>query len=257
MALAFAFEIDLVTGCDIRFDFEGESLHVKQGKAVFINSQKIHSYQPDHPVKYKTYAILFEPILLAGQYNGDIFQKYVVPLMNSDLSGLEISESDPAFACIREMIRLADEEPRYYEIQIRMQLEQFWCLLLEKTKERKITVPVHGEDSVRIKQMLNYIHEHYADELSLEKIADTASIGVRECSRCFNRSIRQSPMNYVNQYRVQMAVELLATTGYTVTEISEMCGFSSVSYFGKVFHRNIGMSPLQYRAQVCNTGNES
>ena len=111
-------------------------------------------------------------------------------------------------------------------------------------------VSVRKEDSERMKQMLNYIHSHYAEKLSLEKIASAASIGIRECSRCFDRSIRQSPMNYVSQYRVQMALELLMTTGYTITEISEMCGFSSVSYFGKVFRKYISVTPVQYRAQL-------
>lgn len=245
-----AFEIDLVTGCDIRFDFEGTSLNISQGNAVFINSQKIHSYQPENSVKYKTYALLFEPLFLAGQYNEEIFQKYIVPVMNSNISGLEILASDSAFACIKEIIDLAEKEPEYFEIQIRIQLEKLWCMILDKVKGEKVKVSVRKEDSERMKQMLNYIHSHYAEKLSLEKIASAASIGIRECSRCFDRSIRQSPMNYVSQYRVQMALELLMTTGYTITEISEMCGFSSVSYFGKVFHKYMSVTPVQYRAQL-------
>lgn len=110
----------MVTGCDIRFDFEGTSLNISQGNAVFINSQKIHSYQPENSVKYKTYALLFEPLFLAGKYNGEIFQKYTIPIMNSDIAGLEISASDSAFACIKEIIYLAEEEPEYFEIQIRI-----------------------------------------------------------------------------------------------------------------------------------------
>ena len=244
-----AFEIDLVTGCNTRFDFEGNSLNIAPGNAIFINSQKIHAYQPENPVKYKTYAILFEPVLLSGQYNGEIFQKYVAPVMKSQLSGVEITSKDPMSECIKEIIRLAKEEPPYYEIRIRTQLEELWCRLMDKISTMQTEPPLHKEDSGRIKDMLNYIHIHYGEALSLEKIAAAASVGVRECRRCFQRSIRRSPMDYVNLYRVQIAAELLATTDYTVTEISERCGFSSVSYFGKVFRKQIGESPAQYRKQ--------
>lgn len=245
-----AFEIDLVTGCNTRFDFEGSSLNIAPGNAVFINSQKIHAYQPENSVKYKTYAILFEPVLLSGQYNGDIFQKYVAPLMKSSLSGLEIPSSDPMSVCIKEIIRLAEEEPKYYEIRIRTQLEELWCRLLDKISGMPTETDIHKEDSERIKNMLNYIHTHYGENLTLKKVAAAASVGVRECSRCFQRSIRQSPMDYVNLYRVQIAAEMLTATAYTVTEISERCGFSSVSYFGKVFRRQTGKSPAEYRKQI-------
>ena len=200
-------------------------------------------------MKCRIYALLFEPVLLAGQYNGDIFRKYVAPVLNSEISGVEIPASDPAFVYIEEMIRLSSQEPQYYEIRVRTQLEEFWCRLLDKITAVQIEPSSHREDSARIKEMLNYIHNHYGEHLSLEKIAAAASVGVRECSRCFQRSIRRSPMDYVNFYRIQIALEMLTSTTRTITEISEMCGFSSLSYFGKVFREVTGFTPIQFRNQ--------
>lgn len=145
------------------------------------------------------------------------------------------------------MIRLCAEEPKYYEIRVRTKVEEFWCYLLDKITAMQIKPSSHREESARIKEMLNYIHNHYGNPLSLEKIASAASVGVRECSRCFQRSIRRSPMEYVNFYRVQIALEMLTSTNRTITEISEICGFSSLSYFGKVFRQYTGVTPVQYR----------
>ena len=242
-----AFEIDLVTGCDAKFEFEGTTLEIPAGDAIFINSQKIHSYKLENPTKCRIYALLFDPVLLAGQYNGEIFQKYIVPVMNSEISGLKIPSSDPAFTCIKKIIHLSSQEPKYYEIRVRTQLEEFWCNLLDKINTVQLKPSSHKEDSARIKKMLNYIHIHYTERLSLDKIASAASVGTRECNRCFQRSIRQSPMDYVNFYRIQIALELLTSTNHTITEISELCGFSSLSYFGKVFRQHIGVTPIQYR----------
>lgn len=144
-------------------------------------------------MKCRIYALLFEPVLLAGQYNGEIFRKYVAPVLNSEISGVEIPASDPVFVYIEEMLRLSSQEPQYYEIRVRTQLEEFWCRLLDKITAVQIEPSSHREDSARIKEMLT-------------------------------------------------------STTRTITEISEMCGFSSLSYFGKIFRQHTGVTPVQYRS---------
>lgn len=135
----------------------------------------------------------FRACAACRQYNGEIFRKYVAPVLNSEISGVEIPASDPAFVYIEEMIRLSSQEPQYYEIRVRTQLEEFWCRLLDKITAVQIEPSSHREDSARIKEMLT-------------------------------------------------------STTRTITEISEMCGFSSLSYFGKVFRQHTGVTPVQYRS---------
>jgi AraC-like DNA-binding protein len=56
----------------------------------------------------------------------------------------------------------------------------------------------------------------------------------------------QSPVDMIKVVRLNQAVELLKTHKYTVTEVSELCGFSSGSYFGAVFKKQFGKSPTEY-----------
>ncbi len=113
----------------------------------------------------------FRACAACEQYNGEIFRKYVAPVLNSEISGVEIPASDPAFVYIEEKIRLSSQEQQYYEIRVRTQLEEFWSRLLDKITAVQIEPSSHREDSARIKEMLNYIHNHYGEHLSLEKIA--------------------------------------------------------------------------------------
>ena len=99
----------------------------------------------------------------------------------------------------------------------------------------------------RVKLCINYMQEHYSEELSLEAVARAANIGKRECTRCFMRCINTTPFKYLNNYRIQKAAALLLETDRTIMEISNDCGFSSASYFGKLFREKTGMTPLQYR----------
>jgi AraC-like DNA-binding protein len=55
----------------------------------------------------------------------------------------------------------------------------------------------------------------------------------------------QSPTDFIKTIRLNHAVELLQTRNYTVTEVSELCGFTSVGYFSTVFRKHFGKSPSE------------
>ena len=55
----------------------------------------------------------------------------------------------------------------------------------------------------------------------------------------------QSPTDFIKTFRLNHAVELLQSRKYTVTEVSELCGFASLTYFGIVFRKHFGKSPSE------------
>ena len=59
-------------------------------------------------------------------------------------------------------------------------------------------------------------------------------------------NINQTPLEYVMEYRLNTAKQLLDDTKMSITDISYHCGFSSNAYFGKIFREKYGMTPLQY-----------
>ena len=105
----------------------------------------------------------------------------------------------------------------------------------------------NAADLDRIKTMMDFVQANCKEHLTLEDIAQSASISVRECTRCFRRCIDLSPIEYVVQCRVRLAARLLLETGKSMLEISEESGFSSASYFGKVFRQSMGCTPKEYR----------
>ncbi len=96
--------------------------------------------------------------------------------------------------------------------------------------------------------MLDYIHGHYHDEIELEDIAGAANIGARECLRCFRRTANESPIQYLMRYRLmQGAARLVTEPTESIAEVAVSCGFSSPSYFTKMFKRYYKKTPNQYR----------
>lgn len=68
--------------------------------------------------------------------------------------------------------------------------------------------------------------------------------------RIFKRETGLRPMDWLNQRRLQLACQQLASTSKTITEIAEATGFASPFYFSRVFRKHFDQSPLQYRKQV-------
>lgn len=98
--------------------------------------------------------------------------------------------------------------------------------------------------------MMQYIHDHYTEEITLEMIAASASISKSGALHIF-QSIHISPVAYLIQYRLAQAAKLLHTTQKSVASIAEETGFASSGYFCRKFRQHYHMSPNEYR-RGCN-----
>ena len=101
-------------------------------------------------------------------------------------------------------------------------------------------------------KMLDYIQAHFTEPITLEDISAAACVSRRECLRCFQRITRTSPKQYVTALRLQRAKNLLAGTTLSLSEIGEACGFQDQSYFTKLFRRDTGLPPGQWRRKYSN-----
>ena len=95
--------------------------------------------------------------------------------------------------------------------------------------------------------MLDHIHGHYGEHITLDDLASTAAISKTEVMRCFKSIIGKSPIRYLMEYRLQQAAYLLLHTENTVQQIGEYCGFEDNSYFAKSFRAMYQMTPTEYR----------
>ncbi len=98
-----------------------------------------------------------------------------------------------------------------------------------------------------IKTVLEYIELHYSSGITLEDLAGVANMNPKYFCRFFRSITHQTPMDYVNRYRIEKAARMLYGTELPVTDICMECGFNDSSNFIKVFRKYKGMTPKQYR----------
>jgi AraC family transcriptional regulator len=100
----------------------------------------------------------------------------------------------------------------------------------------------------RLREVIEFIHEHLGDSISLHHLAGLAGVSVRHFERAFKQAVGEPPHAYVLGKRLLVAQELLLNhPGLSVSEISARVGFSSSSHFASVFRRRIGVSPTEFR----------
>ena len=98
-----------------------------------------------------------------------------------------------------------------------------------------------------VKRALGYIHSEYRTPLSLDILSEIAGISKYYLAREFRRLTGTTVVNYVNSYRCERAKPLLAEGKLTVEAVGYSVGFSSASYFTRIFRRFVGVSPSEYR----------
>ena len=100
---------------------------------------------------------------------------------------------------------------------------------------------------VRAREILAYMHAHYQEKITVEDISKHVCISRNESFRCFKNFMGKNPIEYLNDYRLLKAAQLLRETEKSIESISAECGFSSASFFGKVFKKRYNKTPLQFR----------
>lgn len=95
--------------------------------------------------------------------------------------------------------------------------------------------------------LLEYIHEHYAEPITLTEVAKHFHFNASYLSSSFALHNQEGFNEYLNRIRMEKAIERLLMTDDAISEISEGVGYSDQSYFTKVFKKLTGMSPSRYR----------
>ncbi len=95
-----------------------------------------------------------------------------------------------------------------------------------------------------------YLARHYAEEdLHIQKVADSLSISASYLSKLVKRHLNKSFVDYLTEFRLARARELLATTDLMTYEIAEACGYPDARYFSSLFKKHAGITPSEFRNQ--------
>ena len=242
----------------------------EKGEGFFINSGVLHSCWDYQGSNCRYHSIVFHPGLVGGTPDSIFWNRYLHPILNSTATKyLHLKQTLPwqdfMLSTIDTVWHLCQQEPVGYEFEVRSHLSKLiYELSCHLTEENEGFSSQKIRNNTRMKQMLQFIHTHYSEPITIGDIANCASLSESECLRCFKNTIETTPIQYVKSYRLKKAARLLTNTDEKIIDIGIRCGFQDMSYFSKVFRETYGATPLDYRKKEsqkkidenANTGKE-
>ena len=234
---------------------EDKKIILSPGEGIMINSNILHQIKPYDNNNCMMFSIDFEPTLIGGNEQSLIENKYLTPLIeSSNLKFISLKPNIPwqekILKYLKEIFILSHKKSYGYELEMRNYLSIVWLNLIRAIKEEiEDSRPNVSNDNERLKLAMEYIHKYYTDNILLDNIAMAANISKSECCRCFKRILKITPFEYLMEYRISRAAELLLKSKEPISSIALNVGFNGISYFGKVFKKYRNCTPSEYRDQ--------
>lgn len=247
-------EINLIREGEAVFQVYQKSYRVRTGEGFLLNRNVPHSCSSpgNEHVRYST--ILVRPDFLYGDFGSDVERKCFQPfLQNSAIPCIYLTGFDENGKEILQKLNQVEEafdRKRFcYELKIKGLLcEAFAMILYGHRQELTKFVPANLQELERLEKMLNYLNMHFTEVISLQDLADQVHLSREVCCRLFKKMTGKTITGYLEEYRVNKSFSLVQSGKYSMTQITEMVGFSNPSRFASAFRKRFGCNPGEYNS---------
>lgn len=231
----------------MNYYINGKDILLKKGDTVMVNSGQLHYGYSTRKEECRFYCIILHPSLITT--NKILYKKFVEPITQSQgLNYLLFDRADDVASILQSIYQLKTSPSPSYELEVIGLFHMLWNKIYQiGITEYNDTIPSVDEDIQTQRRMVSYIYQNYSANISLDDIAAAGKVCRSKCCQIFKKYVGQSPMDFVNAYRLECSLRLLSTTSLTITEICTACGFNHLSYFSKQFQAKYGCTPRDYR----------
>lgn len=209
---------------DSRYEADGQYFSITDGDLMFIPANATYRVSTNHEhlivFHFETFSQRDHPLEWYTPRNPAVFRDVFQAALNTWVA----------------------RKPGYYQ--------KTMSLLYKVLAEMNLQFdPTYNSTSYfRVKEALDYLHQNYRDHsLTVDKLYRICNLSDTQFRKCFQDVYGTTPLNYINQLRVDYAAELLLNTFKSVEEIAELCGFADAKYFAYVFKKYRNRAPSALR----------
>ena len=232
-------ELFYIVGGKGQFLIQDQLYPVNVNNLVIINPNVIHTEVSlnAQPLEYIVLGIEGVELKTSGDANGQF-------------SILDQFESVEISGCLRNILRETELKSTGYEDVCQAYME---ILIIRLMRNITLAIPAEPQAVSANRQcaaVRRYIDLHFKEPLTLELLAEEGHMNKYYLSHAFKREYGVSPINYMISRRIEESKYLLAETDLSLSQIAQLLGFSSLSYFSQVFRKTQNLSPMEYRQSV-------
>ncbi len=229
-----------------------EEYQVAEGDIVFLLPDQIHSItqKQDEIMEYEN--IMFRLSVLMSGNQEYCTRKFIQPFLDADtLREPVIKHTHKRAGVYKKSIEKLDEVCREkiygYQLVVKSILLELVFSLIQHND--LLNAPKENRLKENIKNLLHYLEDHYGEKITVGDAAQICYYSDSHFMKYFKEYMGVTFVDYLNQFRLIKASELLIGTNQSVTGIAQSCGFDNISYFNRLFRKRFSMTPKEYRVK--------
>ncbi|NIK78410.1 AraC-like DNA-binding protein/mannose-6-phosphate isomerase-like protein (cupin superfamily) [Paenibacillus castaneae] len=246
---------------EVLFQVDTDYFPVKAGEAVYIDGGDIHAGHALGDAGCSFCAIVFDTHLLASASYDAAQERCILPLQDKKRTFPRHIKPNTVWErtllehlqCILDTC--SDQQRSGIEAAIKGRL---YLMLHEIAEEgrfcnRSETSTADTTKIDRLKTAIVYMQQNFHRPIRIAEIADQIPMSEGQFCRFFKTMTRQTPIEYLNAYRIRQAAELLLQPERKISAVALDVGFDHISYFVKVFRKTMKCTPSQFRKKQLET----
>ncbi|WP_160692136.1 helix-turn-helix domain-containing protein [Clostridium sp. C2-6-12] len=226
---------------------------LEKGDIILVKPFSLHSIHQINSTNMNWRTMVFNLNMLNSAVTDGCLIKYFAPIFNNEHElPVLIKKNSKGYSelynIISKIFDCYNSKDIAYEIELKSLLYHFFALLYKydlivKNKAASLS----SEVTNKMKIILNYIKENYMNDISIKDMCSICNFSEYHFMRFFKKYIGMTCIEYINNYRLEVASKLLDTTDKSIMDISFEVGFNNVSYFNKLFKTKFKLTPREFR----------
>lgn len=231
-----------------KFFIRDSVYQIQSGDLILVNTNDVHRTselsQPNHERIVLHYDLPFFDGL-SHEETELLLSPFSTPY---PIIKLNLQERMQLELLFESLLRELHESPPGYRLHVRNMATEILLFTARHTLKRKALPSIELTPvQQKITDIVRHINQYFREPLLLDDLAKQFFISKGHLSRVFKEVTGFGFSQYLNITRIKEAERLLKETAWSITQISEHCGFENFSHFGKVFKEMSGVSPRAYR----------
>lgn len=226
--------------------------HAKAGDLYFVNSESLHQITGTRPSIH--HAIVFSPNILSFETFDYSQSHFINPILKHSLLLPEKIDTATEYGrkILKEYKNIMEENKTRgagWYLGTKASLLKILAILADEgLLISENTILDQEQHKIEImKKILSYVESHYTAKITLDDLAGCANMNSQYFCRFFKTIVGKTPIEYVNQYRIDKAAILLENTDAKIINVCFETGFNNVSYFIKKFKEYKGYVPSEFK----------
>ena len=233
-------ELTYVDKGELLTTIDGVSYHLKQGDLIFYAPMQFHTQSTFEKISSSYLTINFKmnfnhaDLLCNKIFSLKRDSYFIVTKLIEELSNDNLYSNDLSLCYLKQLIiQMLRLDNSYFHSKPTTHMQQ--------TYENEL-----------LNDILLYIDDNIYEKISVSTLCDHFCISTSMLHSLFRKNMNNTAKNYINELKLSKSKELIRNSTHTLSEISEMLGFSSIHYFSKKFKSYFNISPTEYSKSIYN-----